>query len=215
MKAGTDRIRKQDPGEPSYRGPVIAGLATIFLGLGGLTTWAFSAHLDSAAVASATVVVDSKRKTISHLEGGILKTLLAHEGEVVKAGEPLLRLDDTRAKGGTRAVAFEADRPGSAARSAAGRASRPDRSQLSRRSAEPGGPTAAEILSAERQFFMARREMFDRKVDIQRKTIEQQMAELQAVKAQTDANTRQAELLDRELKASRASSRKAMPRVRV
>ena len=43
--------------------------------------------------------------------------------------------------------------------------------------------------------------MFERKVDIQRKTIEQQIAELEAVKAQTNANTRQAELLDRELKA--------------
>ena len=66
-KAWTDRIVESDAREPSYRGPVIAGLATIFLGLGGLTTWSFSAQLDSAAVASATVVVDSKRKTISHL----------------------------------------------------------------------------------------------------------------------------------------------------
>ena len=97
-KAWTDRIVESDAREPSYRGPVIAGLATIFLGLGGLTTWSFSAQLDSAAVASATVVVDSKRKTISHLEGGILKALIAHEGAAVKAGESLLRLDDTRAK---------------------------------------------------------------------------------------------------------------------
>jgi HlyD family secretion protein len=48
---------------------------------------------------------------------------------------------------------------------------------------------------------MARREMFNRRVDIQRKTIEQQVAELQAVKSQTEANARQSELLDRELKA--------------
>ena len=40
----------RDPREPSYRVPVIAGLATIFLGLGGLITLGFpSAHLDSAA----------------------------------------------------------------------------------------------------------------------------------------------------------------------
>ncbi|WP_114948666.1 HlyD family type I secretion periplasmic adaptor subunit [Microvirga calopogonii] len=65
VEPAKDRLPPRDPGEPSYRGPVIAGLATIFLGLGGLTTWAFSAHLDSAAIATATVVVDSKRKTIA------------------------------------------------------------------------------------------------------------------------------------------------------
>ncbi len=45
-----------------------------------------------------TVIVDSKRKTISHLEGGILDRLLVQEGDVVKVGQPLLRLDDTKAR---------------------------------------------------------------------------------------------------------------------
>ncbi len=200
-KAWTDRIVESDAREPSYRGPVIAGLATIFLGLGGLTTWSFSAQLDSAAVASATVVVDSKRKTISHLEGGILKALIAHEGAAVKAGESLLRLDDTRAK--AELEQLRSKRIGLEARLVRLRAEQSGADDLTFQPdlLASGGPTAADILSAERRFFVARREMFERKVDIQRKTIEQQIAELEAVKAQTNANTRQAELLDRELKA--------------
>jgi HlyD family secretion protein len=200
-KAWTDRIVEKDSREPSYRGPVIAGLATIFLGLGGLTTWSFSAQLDSAAVASATVVVDSKRKTISHLEGGILKALIAHEGAAVKAGESLLRLDDTRAK--AELEQLRSKRIGLEARLVRLRAEQSGADDLTFPPdlLASGGPTAADILSAERRFFVARREMFERKVDIQRKTIEQQIAELEAVKAQTNANTRQAELLDRELKA--------------
>jgi len=200
-KAWTDRIVESDAREPSYRGPVIAGLATIFLGLGGLTTWSFSAQLDSAAVASATVVVDSKRKTISHLEGGILKALIAHEGAAVKAGESLLRLDDTRAK--AELEQLRSKRIGLEARLVRLRAEQSGARDLTFQPdlLDSGGPTAADILSAERRFFVARREMFERKVDIQRKTIEQQIAELEAVKAQTNANTRQAELLDRELKA--------------
>ncbi|WP_114944114.1 HlyD family type I secretion periplasmic adaptor subunit [Microvirga calopogonii] len=201
VEATKDRFPPRDPGEPSYRGPVIAGLATIFLGLGGLTTWAFSAHLDSAAIATATVVVDSKRKTISHLEGGILKTLLAHEGEVVKAGQPLLRLDDTRAK--AELEQLRSRRLGLEARLVRLRAEQAGLDDLTFPDTllQAGGPTAEEILNAERKFFMARREMFDRRVDIQRKTIAQQVAELEAVKSQTEANTRQSELLDRELKA--------------
>jgi HlyD family secretion protein len=201
VKSWMDRFQDEEPREPSYRVPVIAGLATIFLGLGGLITWGFSAHLDSAAVASATVVVDSKRKTISHLEGGILKALLAHEGAVVKSGQPLLRLDDTRAK--AELEQLRSKRVGLEARIVRLRveqASLPDLTFAADLLAF-GGPTAADIISAERRFFTARREMFDRKVDIQRKAIEQQIAELEAVKAQTDANARQSELLDRELKA--------------
>jgi len=201
VKSWTERFSDEEPRGPSYRGPLIAGLATIFLGLGGLTTWGFSTHLDSAAVASAIVVVDSKRKTISHLEGGILKALLAHEGAVVKVGQPLLRLDDTRAK--AELEQLRSRRVGLDARLVRLRAEQAGLSDLTFAPdlLASGGPTAADIISAERRFFLARREMFDRKVDIQRKTIEQQIAELEAVKAQTDANIRQSELLDRELKA--------------
>jgi HlyD family secretion protein len=201
IKSWTERFQDDEPVGPTYQSPVIAGLATIFLGLGGLTTWAFSAHLDSAAVATATVVVDSKRKTVSHLEGGILKTLLAHEGEVVKAGQPLLRLDDTRAK--AELEQLRSKRIGLEARLVR---LRTEQAGLLELTFPPDlqasvGPTAADILRAERRFFIARREMFDRKVDIQQKTIEQQVAELQAVKSQTDANARQSELLARELLA--------------
>lgn len=201
LNAWTDQHREVEAGEPSYRVPVIAGLATVFLGLGGFAAWGFSTQLDSAAIATATVVVDSKRKTISHLEGGILKTLLAHEGEVVKNDQPLLRLDDTRAK--AELDQLRSKRIGLEARLVRLRAEQAGLDDLSfaedlRRA---GGPTTDEILSAERKFFHARREMYARKIDIQRKTIAQQVAELEAVKAQTDANTRQSELLDRELKA--------------
>src|SRR5690606_36718437 len=80
------------------RGLIIAGLATIGVAFGGFFAWAYSANLGSAAVAMGTVIVDSKHKTISHLEGGILDRLQVQEGDVVKVGQPLLRLDDTKAR---------------------------------------------------------------------------------------------------------------------
>jgi HlyD family secretion protein len=201
LKDWTEQYRDEDSAEPSYRVPLIAGLATIFLGLGGFTAWGYTTHLDSAAIATATVVVDSKRKTISHLEGGILKTLLAHEGEVVKANQPLLRLDDTRAK--AELEQLRSKRIGLEARLVRLRAEQAGLTEItfSDDLRNAGGPTTAEILSAEQKFFHARREMYERKIDIQRKVIAQQVAELDAVKSQTDANARQSELLDRELKA--------------
>lgn len=201
FRSEVDPYQDDRSAEPSYRVPLIAGLATIFLGLGGFAAWGFSVQLDSAAIATGTVVVDSKRKTISHLEGGILKTLLAHEGEVVAANQPLLRLDDTRAK--AELEQLRSKRIGLEARLVRLRAEQAGLSDLTfpddLRNA--GGPTTEEILSAERKFFLARREMYERKIDIQRKVIAQQVAELEAVRAQTEANARQSELLDRELKA--------------
>lgn len=201
LKSWTEQFHDEEPAGPSLRGPVLAGLATVVLGVGGFTSWAYSAHLDSAAVASATVIVDSKRKTISHLEGGILKAFVAHEGELVKAGQPVLLLEDTRAK--AELEQLRAKRVGLEARLVRLRAEQKEAHDVEfpPKLLAAKSPVTQDVLSAERRFFVARKQMFDRKVEIQQKTIAQQVAELEAVKAQTEANIRQTELNGRELEA--------------
>ncbi len=79
-----------------WRGMVRFGFCIIaftFVGLGG---WSAVAHLDSAIVADGTVAVESNRKTIQHLEGGIVSEILTRDGNLVHEGEILLRLDPTR-----------------------------------------------------------------------------------------------------------------------
>jgi HlyD family secretion protein len=71
-------LEREDNQSPLRR-LIIAGLATIGVAFGGFFAWAYSAELGSAAVANGTVIVDSKRKTISHLEGGILDRLLVQK----------------------------------------------------------------------------------------------------------------------------------------
>ena len=78
---------------------VTAGYAVIFLGLGIFGTWAATAPLASGVVAGGTVSVESNRKTIQHLEGGIISEILVKDGEVVQAGDVLMRLDPTQAQG--------------------------------------------------------------------------------------------------------------------
>src|SRR5258707_13752178 len=72
----------------------LASLTIIGIGFGGFFTWACIAPLDSAVPATGSIVVESKRKTVSLLDAGILKTLYVKEGEQVQAGQPLLRLDE-------------------------------------------------------------------------------------------------------------------------
>ncbi|MGP2491685.1 HlyD family type I secretion periplasmic adaptor subunit [Mesorhizobium sp. PUT5] len=78
---------------------ITAGYITLLLTFGVFGTWAATAPLASAVVASGTVSVESNRKTVQHLEGGIVSEIVAKEGEIVKPGDIVLKLDPTQAQG--------------------------------------------------------------------------------------------------------------------
>lgn len=83
-------------GMQDWRWPATLGYLLIvftFVVLGG---WAAFARLDSAVVAPGTVVTESNRKTVQHLEGGIIRDIRVREGQRVAEGEVLIRLDQTQ-----------------------------------------------------------------------------------------------------------------------
>ncbi len=73
-----------------------AGLVVviIFFGFGGL--WVTFAEITGAVIANGEVRVDTERKTVQHLEGGIVSKILVRNGDQVKAGQPLLQLEGTQ-----------------------------------------------------------------------------------------------------------------------
>jgi protease secretion system membrane fusion protein len=74
--------------------PIRIGLWTLVLGLGGFVLWAAFAPLDEGVPAPGQVAIDTKRKTVQHLQGGIVQQVLVHEGQQVKDGQLLIKLDD-------------------------------------------------------------------------------------------------------------------------
>lgn len=78
--------------------PIRVGAVIIFLTFGVFGVWASVAPIDSAAVAPGVVAVESNRRAIQHLEGGIVRDILVEDGSTVKAGDVLVRLEDTRAR---------------------------------------------------------------------------------------------------------------------
>jgi len=88
---GGDQVRTSDRPER------IAGLLLIVLLFGGFGVWSALAPIDSAAVAPGVLASESARKTIRHLDGGVVSQILVHEGDRVAKGEVLVRLDDTEA----------------------------------------------------------------------------------------------------------------------
>ncbi|OYY30699.1 MAG: hypothetical protein B7Y65_00435 [Azorhizobium sp. 35-67-15] len=191
-------LASEEPKEAGsgLRGPVIAGLAAIFLGFGGFFGWAVSANLDAAAVASGTVIVDSKRKTVSHFEGGTLKRLLVQEGDLVHVGQPLLQMDDTRARADLEQA--QGRRIGLLAKLARLRAEQSGAREVTfpEPVLDPGNPIAVDVLTAERRLFARRHESYVGKIEVQRKEIEQRVAEAESLSALIDSVKRQRDLIN-------------------
>lgn len=64
--------------------------------VGGFFLWASFAPLSGAVIANGKVKISTNRKTVQHLEGGIVKQILVREGDVVKQGQQLVLLEDTK-----------------------------------------------------------------------------------------------------------------------
>src|SRR5437016_9589022 len=83
----------------SMRRPLIVGSLIIFVFFGLLGGWSVSAPLRGAVVATTALVkVQGNRKSVQHLEGGIVKELRIKEGDKVAAGDVLIVLDDGQAR---------------------------------------------------------------------------------------------------------------------
>src|SRR5215217_85473 len=70
----------------------------------GFGTWSVFAPIESAAIASGVVENETSRKTLQHLEGGIVKDILVAEGDKVEVGQTLVRLDPTKARAESRGL---------------------------------------------------------------------------------------------------------------
>jgi HlyD family type I secretion membrane fusion protein len=86
------------PASSDWLPTVRVGYGIVGLALGAFVAWSLIARLDGAALAAGVVSVESNRKTIQHLEGGIVREILVRDGTVVEEGQVLIRLDRTKAE---------------------------------------------------------------------------------------------------------------------
>lgn len=137
---------------------ILLGILFLLFGFGGFVYWASTAPLDEGIPAPGVISVESKRKTVAHLTGGIVKEILVREAQLVEEGTPLIRLDDTttRANYESTLQTFFAMKAAEsrliAEQIGAGRVSFPQ--ELTR---PPVHPLAAQHMSTQRSLFSARR----------------------------------------------------------
>ena len=82
----------------SGRNAAISGYIILLGALFGFVIWAKMAPMDGAVIASGNFVAIGQNKIIQHLEGGIIQEILVREGDEVKKGQTLMRLDNTAAR---------------------------------------------------------------------------------------------------------------------
>ncbi|MEQ5774400.1 MULTISPECIES: HlyD family type I secretion periplasmic adaptor subunit [unclassified Thalassospira] len=190
---------ERDASKQSLRKPMIAGALVILVGFGGFFLWGFNAQLDSAAVASGSVIVDSRKKTVNHLEGGILKKLLVNEGDRVQQGQVLALLDGTRSQ--SELEQLRGERYGLQAKLARLRAEQDGKSTIT----FPQSLTSskekyvADILHDEKRLFDKRHEVYTAKRDAQEKQIKQFSAQADALDSQINARGHQQKLVKQQL----------------
>jgi HlyD family secretion protein len=95
---------KERGARPSIRLHLIVGLAVVVVLAGGLGGWASTAQISGALIAPGAVVVESNVKKVQHPTGGVVGEVLVRDGDLVKAGDVVVRLDDTVTKAGLAIV---------------------------------------------------------------------------------------------------------------
>jgi len=74
------------------------GVWALGLGFCGVVLWASLAPLDEGVPGQGMISIDTKRKSVQHLTGGLIKEVLVGEGDLVKEGQLLMRLDEAVAR---------------------------------------------------------------------------------------------------------------------
>jgi HlyD family type I secretion membrane fusion protein len=160
---------KEDPDLAflSTRKIIMMGRIIIGVFVFGFFGWSVIAPLDSAIEAPGVIVVESHRKTIQHLEGGIVRDVLVREGQTVRAGQLLVRLDSTQARATLSALQDEGDAlEAQEARLAAERDNADHVTFPQDLTARQNDPKVAETIKGELNTFKTRREALKKQTDI-------------------------------------------------
>jgi HlyD family secretion protein len=196
---GTHPVPHELDAEPSLRPTVTAGIAIVLAMVCAFFGWSLYARLDSASISQGTLVVDSHRKTVQHLEGGILRELLVREGEVVKSGQTVALLDTTQADSQLGQITSQL--VAAQARIARLRAEQEGSLVLdfpAELTAQRDDPLVAETMSTQLKLFQARWRAYESSEAVLQKRIDQLQEEIASSQSQLTAVTRRLALMEEE-----------------
>ncbi len=199
------------PPAPARR-HVIIGLLTILLLVGGFGAWSVAANIAGAVIASGQLEVERNRQVVQHPDGGVVLAIEVQEGDLVSAGDVLIRLDPAELvseRNITEATLFEI-----LARSARLEAERDGAESISFPPELTGlidsRPDVRALTEGQERLFRARRDTLASQIEQLRKRIGQIGSQIEGIDAQTTALTAQLALIRDELESQQALFEKGL-----
>jgi HlyD family secretion protein len=190
----------------SARGPVILGLLTLLVLVGGVGSWAVFTSIAGAVIAPGQIEVDQNRQVVQHPDGGVVQDILVTEGQSVAAGEVLLRLDGTLMA--SELTIVENQFHEILARRGRLEAERDDADSITFPdevvSAAAANPLVAAMLDGQMRLFDARRETLAQQIEQLQKKRGQIRNQIDGIDAQSAALVRQLDLVAEELVSQRS-----------
>jgi HlyD family secretion protein len=202
------------PAQRSIRRHLLGGLAVVALLAGGVGGLAATTELSGAVIAPGTMVVDTNVKKVQHPTGGVVGELRVRDGDRVKAGDVVVRLDETITQANRAIVVKSLNEM--QARLARLEAERDDTETVrfpSELLARSGDPEVARVIEGELNLFRLRKTARAGQKAQLRERITQLREEIQGLAGQTAAKKREIELIAQELKGVRDLWRKNLVQI--
>jgi HlyD family secretion protein len=184
----------------SIRLHLVTACALLFLLVFGLGGWASTTEIAGAVVAPGSLVVDSNVKKVQHPTGGVVGKLYVKEGDSVRAGDLLVRLDETQTRAALTIVTRELDELN--ARRTRLEAERDDADHLvfsADLGARRGDPELERVLTGEQKLFEIRRTARAGHISQLRERMSQLQDEIRGADDQVVSKEKEIELITQEL----------------
>ncbi|UWQ22430.1 HlyD family type I secretion periplasmic adaptor subunit [Jannaschia sp. W003] len=184
----------------SIRGHAKFGIALMVCAFGGFGVWAFQAPLAAAVISQGSFVATGQNKIVQHLEGGIIREILVAEGDRVRTGTPILRLDETAALANERELFLREVRLEAtearllAEHDGAATVTMPDRLVI----AAATDPEVEAIIASQRLNFREARRALEQDVALIERNIEALQIRAGGYRLQLDSHERQLAILGEE-----------------
>ncbi|MBU6462104.1 MAG: HlyD family type I secretion periplasmic adaptor subunit [Bradyrhizobium sp.] len=186
--------------QSSIRLHLIVGLSVVVFLVGGLGVWASTAEISGALIAPGSIVVESSIKKVQHPTGGVVGEVRAHDGDHVKAGDIVVRLDDTVTKANLAIVTKNLN--GLLARGARLQAEQQGLDKIVFPQAlldNPDDPDVKDVMASETKLFEVRTTGRSGQKAQLRERITQLKEEIAGLTAQAQAKDQEIALVDKEL----------------
>jgi HlyD family secretion protein len=199
--------------QPRTGGLILFGILAIAVFFGSFVAWSLIAPLSEAAVAPGVIKVEGQRRTIQHLEGGIIREILVRDGDRVTRGQALMRLDDIQSGSTLETLrsqlwSFRAQDARLSAELA-----RASRITFPEALAESDDPRARDAIAGQTALFEARAAALASQILVQEARIAQSRSTIGSAEGQHQATLQQLDLIRREEEITRGLVQQGLQRL--